>query len=969
MGLPEYAVRVERPRRRVYALQVAALLCAVLLYAFVPALYRGWTVARAEHSARSAHVLDALQQCRYTHARAGPPPDFSARTVNERYEAGTPAVVVANANVWTGDEVLRGYDVRLENGLITAIARAGELPSAPLEPEHVIDAHGERWLTPGIVDVHTHLGVYSMPILKSTMDGNSMQGPVQPYLRSFHGFNDHDLALRLTQAGGVTTALVLPGSLNNIGGQAYPIKLRPMRGEAASARILDAPRTFVLPGDAEDGRDARYAPESGMHRPDSSSAFRHMKMACGENARQYGLVRMDEAYLFRSQFTRARTLRERQDAFCADLERDPLRTDRPVFPNELELEALVDLLRGKVKLQTHCYTVNDLDAMVRHANEFKFPIAAFHHAHETFLVPETLRKSYGGTPAVAMFSTNANYKYESYFGTPFAGALLKSHNITPLYKSDHPVLDSRRVLTQAQQAHHFGLDEEAALKAVTSEAAKVLGLDHRVGYIRVGHDADVVLWDRHPLQLGATPLQVYVDGIAQLDASALMQERNGSDTAPQSADYSAAIDRVRSDTNSIIAQRTKAFPSVQRHVDTAVFEHVGKILHRSGDGARRVESIEYRDSTGMAVYSGGRAVCLGNREKCSGMVPPGAERVDLHGGVIAPGIIAYGSTLGLSDIPSEASASDGELQQPSYEEQLDVSRLTQRPIPRAADALTWGGNDLLRAHASGATTALNYPDYRGEFASVSSHFDTGASNVLDAASVRVEDTAVHVSFEHSGKNGPPLSEQVRLLRTLLERAGDEAPSDSVWRQVRGSKLPLVVEASSVAQMAQLVLLKKRFRDVRLVIESRGPTHALAPELAAHNIAVILPTRVWALDWDVAQRLPGPPLSTDTELGVLLKHGVRVAVGIAEAWEASNLLWETHSALMDANVTFDDRDVFSLLTTALEDALGLPEPPSGDFVAYDVCRARTSTLTPQGDPTTYGSKVIAVGTPRAVGLVS
>ena len=98
------------------------------------------------------------------------------------------------------------------------------------------------------------------------------------------------------------------------------------------------------------------------------------------------------------------------------------------------MDSLVDVLRGRTKVHTHCYTMNDLDAMVHHSTEFGFPIAAFHHAHETYLVPELLHKAYEHPPAVAMFSQNANYKYESYFGTPFAATLLRAASITPIFK-------------------------------------------------------------------------------------------------------------------------------------------------------------------------------------------------------------------------------------------------------------------------------------------------------------------------------------------------------------------------------------------------------------------------------------------------------------------------------------------------------------------------------------------------------
>lgn len=204
-------------------------------------------------------------------------------------------------------------------------------------------------------------------------------------------------------------------------------------------------------------------------------------MACGENARRrYGLTRMDEALAFRTLFTKAAKLRDDQDNMCRTARRTQgYSYPASSWPEDIELEAVVDILRGRVKVNTHCYTVTDLEAFVRHTNEFKFPLAAFHHAHEAYLVPDLLKQAYGNTPAVALFSLNGNYKMEAIAGSPFAPAILASHNITVHIKSDHPVTDSRRVLAQAAQAHHFGFKVQDAFAGLTSRAARTLGLDRK----------------------------------------------------------------------------------------------------------------------------------------------------------------------------------------------------------------------------------------------------------------------------------------------------------------------------------------------------------------------------------------------------------------------------------------------------------------------------------------------------------
>lgn len=896
------------------------------------------------------HLEAARQQCLLSRAPAGPPPHFFERTENDRFAPGTRATVIRNATVFDGDTIFDEKDVLINRGLIISLDPTTE--KAPIPSDAIeIEAQG-RWLTPGIIDMHTHLGVYGMPDLPTHSDGNSQLNPVRPMVRSVDGLNEHDTSLRTTLAGGVTSALVLPGSLNNIGGHAFPIKLGDLDGRTPSSRLIDPPRALTILGEADHGRDKLYSAASGMRRPDGSTSFRQIKMACGENALQYGLVRLDEAWNFRSTFERALKLRQKQDDFCQRLDDGLLNNVRPEeshFPNELELDILVDVLRGRTKVHAHCYSMNDLDALVRHANEFAFSIAAFHHAHETYLVPSTLHAAPGGAPAAAIFSTNAYYKYESYFGTPFLAELLQSHNITPIFKSDHPVTDSRRLVNQAAQAHHFGLDELEALKSVTSHPARVLGLDHRIGRIAPGFDADLVLWDRHPLQLGATPVAVYVDGVSQLGkAYASGGETFKTRDAPPSVNYTHEFQRVRNESDAIVLDRAHAFSEPVTEALTVVLRNVSRVFQRVNNSIH----VQDFDSDGTLVYANGRITCLDTYYVCQDQVPPHARNVHLHGGTVLPGLTSYGSTLGLSDIPSESSASNG--QDPSLlnrHHRLDTKRL----VPRAEDGLLLGGHALRRAHASGVTTAVNAPATIGMFGGVSTHFDTGAHSVLDARSVRTSEVALHVRLAYpTNDHEPSLATQLALLRNLLH----SPPSESIeWLRVSRGERPLVVKTDAQDTVAKLILLKRALPHVHLIIDSAGALHQVAKDLAEAHIPVLLPTKVWEYGWEQRGRLEGPPLTADTELGVLLRHGVQVGVRIQEAWEAANLLWETVWAAQEARIS-DAAIILSLVTTNLEHMLHLHvSQDEADFVAFD------------RDPFTYGAKVVAIGTPRSCELFS
>lgn len=853
----------------------------------------------------SAYLATAKEQCRFKAARAGPPPGFAKRTENDRVLPNTPRTWIRNATVFTGEEIQPHMDVLLDHGLIQAIVPTRASPSSEDEA-HSVDAQG-AWLTPGIVDLHTHLGVLSMPTLPTHTDGNSRISPTRPMVRSIDGINEHDQNLRSTLSGGITTALVLPGSLNNIGGQAFPIKLGSLAGRPPSSRVLDPPRSMRMAGEAGHTRDEMYSEASGMRRPDGSTSFRQIKMACGENARKYNLVRLDEAWNFRSMFERAQRLREAQDDFCTSLEMGLLNTSSSPaslrFPTDLEIESLVDVLRGRTKVQTHCYTMNDLDAFVRHANEFGFPIAAFHHAHETHLVPSVLHAAPDHTPAAAIFATNANYKFESYFGTPFNPELMRSHNITPILKSDHPVLDSRRLVGQAAQAHHFGLNEIDALRAVTSAPAHVLGLAHRIGHVQVGMDADVVLWDRHPLTLGATPTAVYVDGTSQFET---MHPSGASvhPTQPYSANYTSELHRVRSQVDEIAEGRALAFPTSMASLEEGVLVHLSAAYLREKG---RIVAHTFAGHTGVVTYANGTVHCVGSAAECLADEATWAHvrHIDVRGGVVTPGLVSYGGTLGLSDIPSEASASDG-TDPSAVTKHLHLDSL--RPTARAVDGLVLGGHDMLRARASGVTTIINAPVVDGVFGGLSAHFDTGAQTVLDKGSVRTDEVALHVTITPDGADQVAVSSQLALVRAQLA-----SPQTPAWRRVTHGTLPLVIATNSAHVVAQLILLKRAFPGVHIVLDSAGALHDLAAQLADVDLPVLMPPKIWEYEWAQRTRLPGPPLTSETELSVLRKHGVRVGLRIREAWEAANLLWEATWAAQDAHI-HNATDVLELLTT-------------------------------------------------------
>ncbi|MSP93380.1 MAG: amidohydrolase [Myxococcales bacterium] len=384
-----------------------------------------------------------------------------------------PATLLRGATLWTATgEVLDATDLLLRDNRIAAIGKDLAAPSGAL----ILDVRG-KIVTPGLVDMHSHLGVYPMPPGKAHADGNEMTQPTTPMVRAIDAFDPEDPAIARAVAGGVTTALILPGSGNVMGGQALYVKLH--------GRTVGE---MQLPG-----------------------APRAMKWAMGENPKRvYGgrgtmpMSRMGHGWVMRKALFEARELLAQQRAWDDGSARPGPRPQKP------ELEPLVALLSGQVSLQVHCYEVHDIETLVRVAREFGFQVAAIHHALEAWKVPELLKDN---GIAVATFADLWGFKLEAWDASVHAPRILHEAGVVLALKTDHPVIDAHEFIFEAAKAHHHGLPEQAALQAVTRNPARAIGLGDRLGTLEVGKAADVAVWPGSPLRVGAVPERVFVDGV------------------------------------------------------------------------------------------------------------------------------------------------------------------------------------------------------------------------------------------------------------------------------------------------------------------------------------------------------------------------------------------------------------------------------------------------------------------------
>ncbi|KAI1361514.1 amidohydrolase [Xylaria arbuscula] len=921
--------RRHRAIRRSRGLRVVAL----AFLAFI--VYAQWKQIQPATKTNSSRLSiqklqDDLKVC--AKLRSKPEDPIGAgRHRNARYIDGHKPTLIKNAAIWVGEPAKgrsaedartgAGFswvsgDVFLEHGLIKIVEKGIDLSTLSSDTL-VWDAKGRR-LTSGIIDMHSHSGVDSLPELVGGEDTNELSDNITPYVRSIDGLDPNDHQLEVIKSGGVTTSLVLPGSGNNIGGEAFVIK-------HAIGK--------------QDGRNETSAADM-LADPDRN--WRYVKMACGENAKRvYGRAgeagpfsRLGESWEFRHAFEQAAKYVTSQDDWCATAESVGIENVDSYLPQEIKWETLGAVLRGQVHVNTHCYTIPDLEAFVDHTNEFKFPIRAFHHAHQTFLVPEILKRAYGDSPpASALFADNMWYKAEAYIGSEYAGKILYENGLTPIYVSDNPVLNAQHVLFEAAKAFGYGLPYHVALAAVTTAPAERLGLGKRLGKVKPGFDADIVVWDSDPLSTGATPVQVWIDGTAQYENPIeLVKPFETRLDVPK--DVQVTKDESRSIADLIITGISKSF-----------------IAQKSANTVDHAQGL-------IAIVTNGRVTCLGT---CSTELKVaqdgGATTVSLENGYITKPFTAFGSLIGLNAIDAESVTDNGGSP--------DV-------FSRAVDGLALDTKKLHFAHKYGVTRAISSPTYSGAAThqGTSVGIRTGAKHPLAKGAVFIDDAAVHYTLDNSAKSGSTsISNAVgSLRRKLLEAVAANATSDAFsesafLKNVVEGSLALAVTAQSADTIAAILRVKATVDDaiasaggdntIRLVIIGGAESFIVADELAAADVGVVLsPLFSYRTSWDQRRALTGAPLTNGTAVDHLLDAGVTVAIGLEEDWIVRDLGVLAGIVYKNGGGKLDEGQALDLAGANVYKLLGLDDSAASEnideFVVFE------------GSPLEVGSRVRAVG---------
>jgi imidazolonepropionase-like amidohydrolase len=390
--------------------------------------------------------------------------------------------VIQHATILTAaGPTIRDGAVLLRDGRIVAVGATVDVPADAV----VIDGTG-KYVTPGIIDIHSHLGVYAAPGGDALSDGNEATEPTTPYVWAEHSVWPQDPQFPRNLAGGVTTLQILPGSANLIGGRSVVVKVVPSR----------TVQGMKFPG-------AKYG----------------LKMACGENPKRvYAMrgpsTRMGNLAGYRKAWIAAADYRRKWDKWNADHKGDPPTRD-------LGLETLAEVLRGDILVHMHCYRADEMAQMIDVSHEFGYHIRAFHHAVEAYKIGDLLAKEQIGT---AVWADWGAFKMEAIDAVRANMALIHQAGARVIVHSDDPA-GTQRLNQEAAKGMAAGaaagipISEDEAVKWLTINPAWALDLDDRIGSIEVGKDADIVLWSGDPFSVYAHADRVWVDGAQLYDRS------------------------------------------------------------------------------------------------------------------------------------------------------------------------------------------------------------------------------------------------------------------------------------------------------------------------------------------------------------------------------------------------------------------------------------------------------------------
>lgn len=556
-----------------------------------------------------------------------------------------------------------------------------------------------------------------------------------------------------------------------------------------------------------------------------------------------------------------------------------------------------------------------------------------------------MKRAYGDIPpALALFADNMYYKSEAYTASEFAAKILYDNGLTPIYVSDNPVLNAQHVVFEAAKGYKYGLPYHAAMASVTTAPAFYLGMGERLGKIKLGFDADVVVWDSDPLSVGAAPVQVWIDGTAQFeDPYELGKPTAGRETI-------------------VPDEKLQVIPGEPIRAKDVVFTGVSRVFY--GERKHYVLAKGGEEEAVNVAISDGKVTCIG---KCDAQLQAASESgshvVHLDEGSITHSFTAFGSLLGLNEIDAEAATDNGPHD--GY-----------NTFSRAVDALSLDTKKLLVSHRYGVTRAITAPKYSAYGTGrlgTSVGFRTSARTALEEGAVFGEDIALHYSLTDNSKTpaSPSMSALIGAFRTKLLDAiatmnestiADPTSEAAFLQRVVKGHMPLVLNAHKADTIAAILRVKSAAEDassipLRMLLIGGAEAHLLAAELAEAGVGVVLaPLLSYRSEWEERRALTGAPITNGTGVDVLLDAGVRVAIGLEEDWVVRDLGLLAGVVWRNGQGRVKEEEAMALVGGNIYAMLGIEEEEGADFVVWE------------GSPLEIGGRVRGVGSGGTVDVV-
>ncbi|HSJ15527.1 MAG TPA: amidohydrolase family protein [Longimicrobiales bacterium] len=762
-------------------------------------------------------------------------PPLAAQRILQQAEAvpaprGTLLIEGLDAAYTAAGPVQRGVSILIRDGVIREIGANVSRPAGA----RVIDGRGLTAM-PGIVDEHSHIA------MASTNEGTAV---VVPEVRVIDDLEADDFGIYRALSGGVTTAQVLHGSSNPIGGQSAIIKTRWGMRDARQLLLEGAPRT--------------------------------VKFALGENVTRKNAATPTDRFpasregveaVYVQAFTAAQEYRDEWRRYRADARSFPVPPRR-----DLRLEALVDIMEGRIRVHAHSYRGDEILMLIRVAERFGFTIDAFTHVLEGYKVADELARHGAGA---STFSDWWMYKLEVMDAIPYNPAILYEHGVLTTLNSDIPWLQSFLVQEMQKPVKYGGVPLDEALRMLTLNAAKQLRIDHLVGSLEVGKQGDVVLLNGDPFNTFSRVEKTVVDGIVYYDRSDEEAARGEPVRRIAGAPLLAPPAPAPPPAIAPRAFEVPVLPATHKHTDpvagATVTAIVGGTVHPVSGPA-----IE----NGVVVLEGERIAAVGSAAQVA--IPAGARRVDATGQHVYPGLIDPLTSLGLVDIEAVPQARDDR----------EVGRFN--PHVRAL----WGVNPfsiaIPVARANGITSVLTIPAsgiVRGAGSLIQLKGDTPEKmEIASRAALVVQfPRPKGEPWEPPSLEGDDVQDLLRLFRNARGHALapsprrdptarfelNAAPSqtallDALMPALRGEQ-PVIFIAQSERDIRSLLMFLDSFPTVKAVLGGGHQAYHVAGELARRDIPVIVGSQLTpTVDRD------DPVTAAWRNAAILRERGVRVA---------------------------------------------------------------------------------------------